>query len=829
MNEQMPAGHPRREHAAPDTLAPLNLSDFGLSDMVRTGARLRAAAQAAPEFAGACQAVVRQLHAGLTDPGGRPAVVLARLFTSRRLDELPAELRRVAAGQLPAGQASDAVRCLVLEASAGDEPSFNDPVGSAAHRVIPPPSADAVAGAPMAAALFRDLELSATDSASGGAGSTPRTGVFHVEQAAGSADVPDQEFVTRYKVASALGFGGRLPGGSMFAVVMYSHAHIPPAVARRFEAVAVFVRAGLLEHLATRRPHPAGAGDREQALAQLLEVLEAAALEQATDLERAAARNRAEADLVDALHRIGRELAAELDLERLVQAATDAATAATGAAFGSFFYNVVNDAGESYMLYTLSGVPKEAFAQFPMPRNTPVFANTFEGHGTVRSGDITADPRYGRNPPHHGMPKGHLPVRSYLAVPVISPSSGEVLGGFFFGHPEPDRFTARHERLAEGIAGHTATAMDNARLYSLQRDTAAELQRSMLPDLPDVHGLTIVSRYLPAATGTDVGGDWVDVIALPAGRTAFVVGDVMGRGVRAAAIMGQIRTAVRSYAHLDLPPATVMAHLSELTRGIRHADLITCLYAVHDPVEQTLTYASAGHLPPAVISPDGQVELMLERLGLPLGIGEVFQHREISLPTGAGLFLYTDGLVEDRRRVLDDGLDHLVRQLGELAATTEPEDTCDKLIANLTGGQHDDDVATLYIRLTGDRAVTAELPSIAGPTAAADARAFVTDTLLAWHLTGTIEAAVTVASELVTTAVRGGAGPVRLRLHHADGYLTIDVLRKNAALTGTDLFDNGRRAQILITAHATRWGTRPTPTGDLHWAEITLSPRRRRP
>ena len=123
----------------------------------------------------------------------------------------------------------------------------------------------------------------------------------------------------------------------------------------------------------------------------------------------------------------------------------------TSAAFGAFFYNVVNDQGEAFTLYKTSGVSRQEFARFPMPRNTAVFSPTFHGEGVVRSDDITRDPRYGHNPPYHGMPEGHLPVKSYLAVPVKS-QAGEVLGGLFFGHPEAGRFTASHERLASGIA-----------------------------------------------------------------------------------------------------------------------------------------------------------------------------------------------------------------------------------------------------------------------------------------------------------------------------------------------------------------------------------------
>jgi PAS domain S-box-containing protein len=172
------------------------------------------------------------------------------------------------------------------------------------------------------------------------------------------------------------------------------------------------------------------------------------------------------------LNQVGSVVASALDREAIVQAVTDGATDLTGAQFGAFFYNVVNSAGESYTLYTISGVPREAFSKFPMPRNTPIFNPTFQGYGVVRSDDITADPRYAKNPPYQGMPPGHLPVRSYLAVPVKS-RSGEVLGGLFFGHPDVGVFTEQHERLATGIAGWASIALENARLY----DAAQEASR----------------------------------------------------------------------------------------------------------------------------------------------------------------------------------------------------------------------------------------------------------------------------------------------------------------------------------------------------------------
>jgi PAS domain S-box-containing protein len=167
----------------------------------------------------------------------------------------------------------------------------------------------------------------------------------------------------------------------------------------------------------------------------------------------------------EVLNELATTLAAELDLNTLVQRATDAATSLTGAAFGALFYNVLGKDGESHMLYTLSGVPRAAFEKFPMPRNTPIFDRTFRGDGVVRSDDITKDPRYGTMAPHYGMPEGHLPVRSYLAAPVIS-RSGEVLGGLSLGHAKIGVFRPSHERMIVGLAAHAAVAMDNARLYA---------------------------------------------------------------------------------------------------------------------------------------------------------------------------------------------------------------------------------------------------------------------------------------------------------------------------------------------------------------------------
>ncbi|HKS08520.1 MAG TPA: PAS domain S-box protein [Pyrinomonadaceae bacterium] len=186
---------------------------------------------------------------------------------------------------------------------------------------------------------------------------------------------------------------------------------------------------------------------------------------------------RAQAEALRTLNEVGKVISAELDLHKTVQAVTDAATEITRARFGSFFYNVFSEEGASYMLYTLAGVPREAFAHFPMPRATDLFGPTFRGEGVVRIGEVKKDPRYGKNSPYYGMPEGHLPVTSYLAVPVVS-RSGEVLGGLFFGHPAPNVFTERDEIVVAGLASQAAVAMDNARLYETAKRARAEAEQA---------------------------------------------------------------------------------------------------------------------------------------------------------------------------------------------------------------------------------------------------------------------------------------------------------------------------------------------------------------
>ncbi|MFE5600777.1 SpoIIE family protein phosphatase [Streptomyces coelicoflavus] len=289
-------------------------------------------------------------------------------------------------------------------------------------------------------------------------------------------------------------------------------------------------------------------------------------------------------------------------------------------------------------------------------------------------------------------------VHSYLAVPLIA--RGEVLGALDLKRiANPLPFGEDDLLLARELAARAALQIDNARWYQNARDTALTLQRSLLPSHPPVTGgLEVASRYQPAGGTSEVGGDWFDVIELAGGRTALVVGDVMGSGIAAAASMGRLRTATNTLAALELDPALLLGHLERTTAGLDQA-IATCLYAVHDPHRRQCRIANAGHLPPVRLRAGRPPELLDLPTGVPLGVGGVaFSTTTVGLEPGDRLVFYTDGLVETRRQPLDERLDAL---LALLEGPDRPlEEVCDLLLRTLHEPENSDDVALLIARAT---------------------------------------------------------------------------------------------------------------------------------
>ncbi len=427
---------------------------------------------------------------------------------------------------------------------------------------------------------------------------------------------------------------------------------------------------------------------------------------------------RAENRAAGRLYRISTALMAERELKDVVQRVTEESTALAGAQFGAFFYNVLDSRGESYMLYTIAGVPRSAFERFPMPRNTAVFDPTFRGAGVVRSDDITADPRYGHSAPHHGMPEGHLPVRSYLAVPVKA-RDGEVLGGLFFGHERSAVFDEDAERLVVAVSALAALAIENARLHDaarreldtsqrayLERDHVARvLQESLLPPrLPEIAGLELAARYVPGEGM--VGGDFYDVFAIGDTTVGVAIGDVQGKDARAAGMTSVVRHSLRAGAQTREPAAALEVVNQIVLQEQEPSDPRFASAALarldRDGDCFRVALASAGHPPALVLRADGRVEA-LHVAGTLLGITAEVEavDAETVLGPGDALVLYTDGLIEARSPDGILGEERVREQLAREAGATADElaTRLDGLAASFSRLRRRDDLALLIARV----------------------------------------------------------------------------------------------------------------------------------
>ncbi|WP_408022709.1 SpoIIE family protein phosphatase [Streptacidiphilus fuscans] len=438
-----------------------------------------------------------------------------------------------------------------------------------------------------------------------------------------------------------------------------------------------------------------------------------------------------------------------------------------------------------------------------------------------------------------GNPDPNPLIHSAIVIPIVARE--KVLGLVQLSRAKgSEPFDTRDVAIATELVARAAVCIDNARLYRREHERALILQRSLLPPgNPAASGLEIACRYRPAGSGTQVGGDWFDVIPLPGNRTALVVGDVMGRGLRAAVAMGQLRTAVRTLAMLDLDPAEVLTQLDEIARGLS-ADpdsddgesaelyLATCVYAVYDAVTMRCTIANAGHLPPVLVDPAAggpTPALMLDvPEGVPLGVGgEPFEEVTVDIPDGALIGLYTDGLVESRKHHLEEGLTALRTALG--SADRPLEALCDQLLTELDPHYGEDDVALLMARIfalpsnsVGDWVLPSE------PTSVARARELACGWLAACGLDELCDTVELLVSELATNALRHGRGDIRLRLLR-DSVLVCEVWDNGYAQPrqrrARDTDEGGRGLQ-LVSLLADRWGSRRTPSGKAVWFELAL-------
>jgi serine phosphatase RsbU (regulator of sigma subunit)/anti-sigma regulatory factor (Ser/Thr protein kinase) len=725
-------------------------------------------------------------------------------------------------------------------------------------------------------------------------------------------------------------------------------------------------------------------------------------------------RNRDDADLLLSLSEV---LNADLDLQRILQVATDAATTLSGAQFGGFFYNGRDEQGHVYTSHVVSGVDGGAFADLPQLRITSLFEPTFSGRGTVRVDDLAADPRL------RGMPPRYPAVRSYLATPVVS-RSGEVIGALLFGHATPSVFDERSERVVRSVAaqaavaienarllraeqvarrqaeqttarlgllqevtarlartltteeavdavmetlvsrlganragvflrtpegglrvvaghrdgsraapqyrdlppgsrdpvsvtgttgvpvvartpdevnavltpeqvptvraleslaclplrtaetshgvlglgwdepreladaevemlsaaaGQLAQALDRARLYEAERtaradlsrsvadliDVSATLQQSLLPrELPEIEQVTVAVRYLASAAHAQVGGDWYDVVATPGGGATLVVGDVQGHSLAAAAVMGQLRTALHAYLSEGHHPDVALARANLLMSQLDPTVLATCTIFALDPRTGSARIVRAGHPLPVLRRGDGSVCEVDVGGGVPLGVMDqaAWPVTTLTLQAGDRLLLYTDGLVERRNADLDEGVAQLLKAVQDAPRGRTAEESCDDILALL---QRDltDDVALLVCDYAGPvegrAAAAVTLPS--DLSAIGDARAFVTATLERWGLSPLCDTVRLLASELVTNALVHTDGPATLELRRDGGTLRLRVtdadtrppmLRESAE---PDLESDGGRGMVLVEALSSLWGVEPSGSGKTVWADVDLA------
>jgi serine phosphatase RsbU (regulator of sigma subunit)/anti-sigma regulatory factor (Ser/Thr protein kinase) len=389
-------------------------------------------------------------------------------------------------------------------------------------------------------------------------------------------------------------------------------------------------------------------------------------------------------------------------------------------------------------------------------------------------------------------------------------------------------------QLASDLARRAGLIVDNARLYAREHRVAEALQRSMLPDLPEVPGLDIAARYLPGGVGAQVGGDWFDVLPLPDGSVGVAIGDVMGHDMAAAAAMGQLRSVLRSYAWQRQSPGQVLDSLDRLVQGLDMAQLATAVFARLRLEEETadgvvVEYANAGHLPPMVLQPDGSVRRLSGAWSVLIGApdeGARETAHEVLAP-GSTLVLATDGLVEVRGCDLDAGLDRLEEALRSLADAPDAQTVLDTLLREVGPEEADDDIAVLVVRLLAPTDVEVELPG--DRTAPAEARRLVRHGLVGVP-DEALQVALLLTSELVSNAVQHGGLPVAVRISRQSGSVRVGVLdgvsrQPVLQAQGRDVDGypaEGGRGIFLLDTLASRWGAEPEGGGKQVWFELDV-------
>ncbi len=427
---------------------------------------------------------------------------------------------------------------------------------------------------------------------------------------------------------------------------------------------------------------------------------------------------------------------------------------------------------------------------------------------------------------HAALTMRRAGVHSYLVVPLVS--RGVLLGLVDYvrsGDRPP--FTHADVALACELAAKAAVFVDNARLYGRERAAVVTLQRALLPRAaPSTPGLQVVSGYRPAVDPGGVGGDWFDVVALPSGRSALVVGDVMGHGLAAAATMGRLRSVARTLLGLDIAPERVLARLDLAARDLEEDQVATCLCAVYDHAERTYRLASAGHLPPLTIDAAGRAAFLDVPPGAPLGAGVIpYDQVTVRMPEGSRIMMYTDGLIKNRHEDIDVSLERLRTAVeGPRTSLSDSSEAAWTGTDSCGDGRFDDAVMLMAETLSQPDAEVVAWPLPADGSAAGAARRLVRAQLERWSLSELVDVTELVVSELVGNALRYGGGPSGLRLLRHDRLCVevSDIGPDLPQIQHAPLSAEGGRGLQLINMLCRRWGSCRTPEGKVVWAEQDL-------
>lgn len=695
-----------------------DLAHFDVGPMVRLVSALRQEALTATSVERFAQAVSERLHETFRDDRGIPQTALVRFYATTTLADLPPSEQEYIARRHD-GELTGTSTCLALLGTAGSQPAWNARTRSADHLVLPLLDAAQVATMPMIAALLHQLGIDVDALTAGQPEVMLKSGdgtcrIFYVSDARHSPLVPAQGFVQEHGIRSAIGFGGALPTGEVFAAVMFCTVDVPLPSAELFETVALSVSLAALDML----PLPVFEDEPRQRLDldalvllearaelshALLRAHEHATLAQADQAQAALESARYEASRATALASVAlslsgvravAEVTAVLVNEGLPVLGADGVSVALVDLSGEFVDVSISDGFGPHVAKT--------YGRLPLDDALPTTL-------TARTGQVVILENVQGTP--HDFPEflavaADVGVEAVVSLPLWV--GDRLIGALTCTWSSAHEFDDSGLELVHALAAQAAQAIDRARLLERERSHSEALQRSLLTDPPQPDHCEIVVRYVPAAEIVQVGGDWYDSFLQQDGATVIVIGDVVGHDTAAAAAMGQVRGLLRDIGwHGGDGPAELLSCVDRAMVGLAVQTIASCVIGRIEQSEaeessgvRRLRWSNAGHPPPMVIGRDGATQVLGDLdADLVLGVDEHTSRLEsqVTLDPGATVLLYTDGLIERRGQSLEEGLSRLQGLLEELADLPLQE-LCDQVLERLLPGA-DDDVALLAVRL----------------------------------------------------------------------------------------------------------------------------------